>query len=146
MIMTSEKQQRWSPGRRGALYCSPGCGGKCTWADYQLARKRGHTLVKTLTAKLGDGWGISVFESMGWRYTVGRGGVSVHVSHSTIGTATSYFALLGEPGGSGGLSDWTDHSSYDDPVEAVQRTIEKAEKVMAKWQQWINTAKGVSNG
>lgn len=50
------------PVRKGAIYCSPRCGGNCKHKDYLLA-------VKTAAAmadELGPGWKPVVFENMGW--------------------------------------------------------------------------------
>lgn len=59
-----ELRELWAPIRSGDIYCSPGCGGKCTWASYTLASKEAETLAK----RLGRGWKPVVHEraAPGW--------------------------------------------------------------------------------
>ena len=63
VTMTSQKGN-WTPRRSGETFCSPMCGGHCTWAQHQLATKRG----KALAATLGHGWKPVVWENLGWHY------------------------------------------------------------------------------
>lgn len=69
------KQLSWKAVRRGATYCSPGCGAKCTWEKYQHAKRMARALAK----RLGPGWKPEVWENMGWHWkAAGPGGALVY--------------------------------------------------------------------
>lgn len=70
----------WKPSRRGPIYCSTACGGRCTYADYLKARSKAHKLAK----RLGKGWQPHVWENLGWHYKVifKAGILSVHSDNS----------------------------------------------------------------
>lgn len=57
-------KERYTPVRRGAIYCSPFCGHGCTWAKHQAAVKAAKALCKVL----GKGWTPRVWENLGWHY------------------------------------------------------------------------------
>ena len=71
----------WTPIRRGKIYCSSACGGNCTWAAYQLAKRCAAAMVK----ELGPNWKPHVYENLGWHYQVDSedGHISVHNRPST---------------------------------------------------------------
>jgi hypothetical protein len=54
----------WKAVRRGDVYCAPACGGGCTWAKYQEARR----LATNLARRLGRGWKPALSENLGWHY------------------------------------------------------------------------------
>lgn len=56
----------WKPTRRGDVYCSRGCGAYCLKTAHDRARKEARALV----SDLGPGWKPSVWENMGWHYSV----------------------------------------------------------------------------
>lgn len=58
--------QSWTPVRRGNAYCSPACGGRCTYSAYTHAHERAGQLVDTL----GLGWSPRVWENLGWHWSV----------------------------------------------------------------------------
>lgn len=64
--MSTWTKKDWTPIRLGNVYCSPACGGNCTWEKYQAAVKRGNVLAKLL----GPGWKGEVWENLGWHYKV----------------------------------------------------------------------------
>lgn len=72
----AKRQQRdWTPVRRGngtkqTIYCSPACGGGCTWKAHQDAVKAG----ATLATRLGPAWQSRVWENLGWHYAAELGG------------------------------------------------------------------------
>lgn len=61
----------WIPKRRGKIYCSPACGGGCTYAEYLSAKTKAAKLVK----RLGRGWKPRVWENLGWHYQAVKGDV-----------------------------------------------------------------------
>lgn len=97
--------------RRGAIYCSPACGGNCTWEAYRQAEKRS----KALCENLGSKWKPRVWENLGWHYRAeytdmavypltssGRGGYDADIAGHFIGrgrtpieAADAAMALLG---------------------------------------------------
>ena len=56
----------WKPKRRGPLYCSPACGGGCTWSAFEEANRK----AKAMAAKLGAKWKPRVWENLGWHYAI----------------------------------------------------------------------------
>lgn len=69
------KQLSWKAVRRGAIYCAPACGAKCTWEKYQHAKRAGRELAE----RLGPGWKAHVWENMGWHWkALGPGGAMVY--------------------------------------------------------------------
>lgn len=69
--MTTEKG--WKPVKRGALYCSPRCGGGCTYAAYRAAEREAAALAK----RMGPGWVPRVWENMGWHWQIVKGDCSI---------------------------------------------------------------------
>ena len=65
--------KNWTPIRRGKLYCSPRCGCRCTYAQFQQATKS----AKALAKKLGPQWQINVWENCGWHWQVFCGVVEI---------------------------------------------------------------------
>lgn len=84
--MLKPKKLSDKPVRKGDLYCSPSCGGKCTWAEYQRAQRRSRTLAASLRKRYGGKWDPRVWENLGWHYAV--------VSHQGVITVSPY--LTGE--------------------------------------------------
>lgn len=56
----------WDPRRRGPFYCSPACGGRCTWDAYQKAQRS----VRALVRSFGPGWTPRIWENFGWHWEV----------------------------------------------------------------------------
>jgi hypothetical protein len=83
----------WAPIRKGPIYCSPGCGGKCTWAAHLQAKREAARLAK----RLGPGWTPHVWENLGWHWKVQKGPLSIRAEKHRIG----YF---GRVDGLGGMS------------------------------------------
>lgn len=78
----AKKEERlWRPRRIGEFYCSPRCGYKCTWANFQLATKRAKALCKLL----GPGWVPHVWENGGWHYKVAKSTAEITADHYTSG-------------------------------------------------------------
>jgi hypothetical protein len=71
---------RWEPVRRGRVYCSPGCGAGCTWADHKKATRE----AAALRERLGRGWKPFVWENLGWHWIVGKGDPGSSVSGKAL--------------------------------------------------------------
>lgn len=67
---------RWKPIKRGAIYCSPACGGKCSVATFNKATFD----AKALAKKMGPEWVPEVWENLGWHWSVEFGRASVRKS------------------------------------------------------------------
>ncbi len=64
----------WEPVRRGTVYCSPRCGGNCTWAAHQKAHKDAEALAR----RMGEGWEPDVWENLGWHWRVKKGVATIY--------------------------------------------------------------------
>jgi len=109
----------WTPVLRGATYCSPDCGGRCTRASYDRAVAKSIKLAN----RMGDGWMTRVWENLGWHYQVwsacGRLKLSEH--------GRRYAAYLGDAGESGGR--WCAVAAG--PKAAVKAVIAQARAELA---------------
>lgn len=63
----------WKPKRRGEIYCSPACGGDCTYAAFQKAKRDAEKLAKIM----GRGYKPYVWENMGWHFKAYKGKIEV---------------------------------------------------------------------
>ena len=89
------ESRAWTPVRRGAAYCSPGCGGGgCTHREY---RRAGGACAR-LCAALGRGWTQHVWENLGWHHAAVSpcGRIKVHPSGSGW---NAFLSNAGQPGG-----------------------------------------------
>lgn len=64
----------WTPVHRGNVYCSPRCGGGCTWAAHQKAVRDADALAH----RIGDGWEPDVWENMGWHWRIKKGFATIY--------------------------------------------------------------------
>jgi hypothetical protein len=102
----------WVPVRNDRIYCSPACGGSCTW----LAHENAMSLAEGMILALGEGWLPEVFENLGWHTSVVKirpGGCITVTVHGK-----RYTAYVGEHVGAG---KWV--GSGDTPVEAVRKAL-----------------------
>lgn len=71
ILTAAEKKVRWTPVRTGAIYCSPGCGGKCKHADFEQATRNAAILARAMNeAGYGNRWVPRVWENLGWHWSV----------------------------------------------------------------------------
>src|SRR4030042_5792890 len=89
----------WKPVRTGNKYCSPACGGGCTWQ----AKQKAESEAKKLVTKLGPNWVSKVWENLGWWYAAISidGTMKVHPSTNERGKVISYTAFFGGKGPGG---------------------------------------------
>ncbi len=115
-------KQDWTPRRRGAIYCSPACGGNCTYADYLAAIKASHKLA----AGCGAGYTAHVWENLGWHHEAKSpdGRIQVHPSHE----GTQYTASVGD-GSYWGLGGT--------PKAAINQALDVAKSHIRKLQALI---------
>jgi len=114
--------KRWTPVRRGSIYCSPACGGDCTFDAYQVALKNAAKLAECL----GPDWRGDVWENLGWHYRALSAckRIKVNPNHWGGKNPESYSAFLGAPDFPGGK--WA--VSGKTPEEAVKLVIAYAKK------------------
>jgi hypothetical protein len=122
----------WTPIRKGVFYCAPACGGKCTFAAYQRAKRDGAALAQALEyakTEIGGKWTVRLWENKGWFYSVRRGAVEVH--HS-FGSSSCYgftaFFHLPDPWG-GNLAIHGD--TPDSTVRLLMNEVRKQMQPMA---------------
>jgi hypothetical protein len=74
----------WTPVRKGSIYCSPACGARCTYKDFQLANRKAEALLARMKT---GGWKADVWENMGWHYALRHDTleISLHGSGGLIG-------------------------------------------------------------
>jgi len=85
----------WDAVRRGPIFCSPACGGRCTWAAHLAATAAADKLAR----EMGPGWTPHVWENLGWHYSVLSPCRRLKI-HPGGGTFT---AFLGSAASSGGV-------------------------------------------
>lgn len=138
----------WTPTRRGAIYCSPACGGRtgfCTWDAYQAAVKAAEALKARLTKSLGPGWRVYVHENLGWHWRVGRGPLTVYASTSYSRTRYSCLRADGPDNHSGsGAMLWSDQEQrrYTTPEAAVRAQLALGRAVVNRLQATLRVANG----
>lgn len=126
MKTQEETDPRWTPVRRGHIYCSPACGGKCTWANYQKAVKDSAALAKSL----GKGWTTNVTENLGWHWDVQSPCGHLRVSGPyACRDENSFHAFVGDVG-DWGTGDFSEHGNT--PKEAMRKVIRTAKRAASR--------------
>jgi hypothetical protein len=109
----------WTARRNGLIYCAPACGGNCTWAAFQAAKRNAAALAKAC----GPGYTPRVQENLGWHY----GALSPCRRIYVYGERGSYSALLGEAGSFSGR--YIGHGKT--PKQAIVAVVEAARADLA---------------
>lgn len=127
------------PRRRGAIYCSRGCGRLCTFAEYQRAVAVADKLARTM----GRGWKPKVWENLGWHASASdaAGVVRVYTVFSRgAGGPMKYHCLVGENGS--GRAEWTPSTgrSFTDPLKAARAAVQCAVDVHAETTRLVDRA------
>lgn len=91
-----QSETRWTPVRRGKLYCSTACGGKCLFTAFQHATE----MAKKIRKRLGTGWTVEVWENLGWHWKVRSPAGRITVGQHPDGEFVAYVSR--ESGGDGG--------------------------------------------
>ena len=119
-MKTTLKKLSWKPVRRGAIYCSSGCGHGCTHADYLRAKLESTHTIAWLKTK---GWIARVWENMDWHWCLVNRlcGISVHNSREHDGTLR-YWCMMTDGDGtrtSTGSYEIGSSNYFKDPNNAV---------------------------
>jgi|GEM_PF-6727060 hypothetical protein len=77
-----KESKRWTPIRKGEIYCSPACGGDCTHAEFLKANRDAEALIKKCGKEVGGKWEKRVFENLGWHFEVSLVGGDLTVRQS----------------------------------------------------------------
>ena len=120
------KPLSWKPQLNGEIYCSPACGGGCTKAAHDDAKKNAAELAR----QVGPGWTPRVWENLGWHYCVVSPCKRIELYFSKPG----YIAFLGEAGSSSGL--WVECG--DTAELAISKVIETGKNHVARLQAIID--------
>ena len=115
----------WVPIRRGAIYCSPACGHRCTFTEYKKAHIEATECLALMKTR---GWDIRVWENLGWHCGLenAKGHLSIH--QATFHGKRQYHALLSHNTPGAGNPQWTPSAWRDDPNDAVATTMAMARK------------------
>lgn len=87
----------WKPVRKGSIYCSPACGGGCTYEAFLKASLEAEKLAR----RCGKGWEPRVWENLGWHYAAASKGNQVKV-HPYPRGSKGYTVFFGAPDSPGG--------------------------------------------
>lgn len=82
------------PVRKGPIYCSPWCGGGCTWASYRKCVAD----AKLLAAAMSNGWTIDVRENLKWFWYVWDATKTIRLTMDGPGSFLCYIGLPGDAG------------------------------------------------
>lgn len=129
MTPTATEVAKWhKPVRRGAIYCAPFCGYRCTWAAFQKATRDAQALCK----RLGKGWQPRVWENLGWHYSAIDASSYWKVNASKYrGEVIGYLAFFGVPEPSGGR--WAEHGKTpEEAIANMQRRVRGEVRELAK--------------
>lgn len=98
----------WTAVRDGDLYCSPACGGRCTFAAFEAATREADELVR----QLGPKWTAQVWENLGWHYVAEVAGLRVDALPEGFQPGMHFSAVFGGHIASGAT-----------PIEAVRAVL-----------------------
>lgn len=121
--MKKLKPLSWKAVRRGAIYCAPACGGRCTWAQYQAAIQNARKLAK----RMGKGWKTRVYENLGWHYNVISPCGRIKISG---GIGKFYTAYLGDKKEKICMGTWAESGTT--PEQAMASVIRVAKTQLDK--------------
>lgn len=142
VVVEASADPRWRPRRRGAVFCSPGCGGEqrsgCTWAAYGRAVDDGCVLAIRLDYAVGPGWTVRVWENLGWHFCAVSpcGRIKVHVSNRVPRTYTAYLGEPGFPGGRWVESDDSALGAVEAVLAAARRDLNKINAIL-RGLEWV---------
>lgn len=117
----------WKAVRRGAIFCAPACGGRCTYAAYRKACSDAHELCNALIRDFGGAWRSHVWENLGWHYKAISPCKRLQVYGKNHGR-DSYSAFLGNRGETGGR--WVANGKT--PKLALMAVMDAARRELAK--------------
>lgn len=123
-MTTPDPDFAWTPQHLGkGIYCSPACGGLCTYAAYTRAIHASAALAR----KLGPGWKPKVWENLGWHWRVEKGGCQVWLERD------GKYRILMNPG----IFDMPDRKSYRSARVAVRDQIRHCRRVITEMSEAI---------
>jgi hypothetical protein len=105
-------EANWKPVRKGAIFCSPACGGGCTRADYLRAVQGAKQMRNQLR---GHGWQVVTVEGDSWNVKAASGPLTILSDYRGKGGKVRYACSMG-----GNLPGYV---TFDEPNEAVEYTV-----------------------
>lgn len=123
--MKTKSDKGWTPIHNGEIYCSPRCGGGCTFAKFVQAKTESAAIAK----RLGKGWKTRVHENLGWHYSVisPTGTLRVSGPYGTLRASDGFSASLNKRGDIG--IRFSGHGPT--PEKAIAATLKAARKEAA---------------
>lgn len=128
----------WDPVRTGnGQYCSPACGGKCTWASYQAAKRKASALAKSL----GAGWKPEVHENLGWYYRARFDDQDVTMKVTPV--AAGFLAYVGTAEVQEAKGAWTFSAleTDTDARRAVRRALQRSQGCLESLTRTLQQAR-----
>ena len=123
------KKLSWKPRRRGKIYCSPACGAKCTWEQYQEMKRLGEKM--RLSMRNPKLWRIHIHENLRWHVCLEHIPTNGYLTVYP-GFGRSYHTLLSLIMSHAGDMDWSNDKSFRTPQKAVDYILDLARRVMVK--------------
>lgn len=130
--MPKKSCDRWKPVRRGAIYCSPACGGGCTYEAYLQATIAAHKLA----LQCGTGFTPRVWENLGWHYAANSKSnqIKVHPYGGGIRGYTVFFGSPDSPGGKYAIQDKSLKKALRAGFERVQKDARDTNTLLRELQ------------
>lgn len=130
--MKEPKRLSWKPYRRGDIYCSPACGGRCTYAEYQKAIRDAERTRKQMDKP--ELWVARIHENLGWHwclYHKSSNGL-LSLNHTCDGT---FYALISLTCPGAGDGRWSSGRYFFNPQLAVNNMVSIVNKRLKQDQQ-----------
>ena len=83
----------WTPVRNGEYYCSPACGGHCTYEAFEQATKNAEALAELCTKEIGGVWKTRVHENLGWHWHVYQEDTNIAIYKDGYKSEEDYYTV-----------------------------------------------------
>lgn len=133
MDLKKQTMRDWTPVRKGAIFCSPACGGGCKREDYEIAIIKANALAKRCTKEIGGEWVIHVHENLGWHWSVIQKKTNIKISKGGYGNYYAAAFAGGTP-----IQVSLHPQTFDSPKEAYDAQVNLVKKEANKWNSIIN--------
>jgi hypothetical protein len=83
----------WTPVRNGKYYCSPACGGHCTYEAFEKATKDAEALAQLCAKEIGGVWKPVVHENLGWHWHVVQEDTNIAIHKGGYLSEADYYTV-----------------------------------------------------